>query len=173
METIRNSIPMPEVDTPLQKVLNPAYVDGYFDGSFMNFNDGRISGCISTVDGAAGLNTPEKVFYGLRMDYEQTPFKPTDEFVTVIRFTSSDTQNIKIPYGDNMPNPAGGNVSNMTPPFTGNGFTAATNGQIIPEFYTDGVSLQDGAQMFQITSRGEEKLIAIYNEDLMKFVRID
>ncbi len=99
--------------------------------------------------------------------------KPTDEFVTVIRFTSSDTQNIKIPYGDNMPNPAGGNVSKMTPPFTGNGFTAATNGEIVPEFYTDGVSLQDGAEMFQITSRGEEKLIAVYDEDLMKFVRVD
>ena len=71
-----------------------------------------------------------------------------------------------------MPNPTGGAVSSMTPPFTGNGFTSATNGQIIPEFYSDGVSLNNGAQMLEITSDGKEILKAVYNEDLKKFVSV-
>ena len=90
IEAIRNSVPMPDANTPLQKVLNPAYVDSYFDGSFVKFNDGKISGCITTVDGAAGMTNPEEIFYGLRMDYVNTPFNPTDDSVVAIKFTSND-----------------------------------------------------------------------------------
>jgi len=174
IEAIRNSVPMPDANTPLQKVLNPAYVDSYFDGSFVKFNDGKISGCITTVDGAAGMTNPEEIFYGLRMDYVNTPFNPTDDSVVAIKFTSNDVDNIIIPYGDSMPNPVGGNVSNIDPVLLREiGFTSATNGQIIPEFYTDGVAMKDGAQMVRITSSGEEQVIGVFNEDLMKFVPVD
>ena len=71
-----------------------------------------------------------------------------------------------------MPNPTGGKVSLMTPPFTGNGFTSATNGQIIPEFYSDGLSINNGAQMIEITSEGKEILKAVFDEDLKKFVPV-
>ena len=70
------------------KVINPAYVDSYLDGSFMNFNDGKINGCITTVEGASGLKTPRDFYEGLRLDYEGTPFSPLDSSATVIRFTS-------------------------------------------------------------------------------------
>ena len=72
------------------KVINPAYVDSYLDGSFMNFNDGKINGCITTVEGASGLKTPRDFYEGLRLDYEGTPFSPLDSSATVIRFTSND-----------------------------------------------------------------------------------
>ena len=172
LENIRKSVPIPNEKTPLQKVLNPAHVDGYLDGSFMNFNDGRIGGCITTVDDASGLKNPKEIFEGLRLDYDGTPFSPDDGSAMVIRFTSNEASNIKIPFGDGMPNPAGGKVSSMTPPFTGNGFTSATNGQIIPEFYSDGLSINNGAQMIEITSEGEEILKAVYDEDLKKFVPV-
>lgn len=38
----------------------------------------------------------------------------------------------------------------MIDPFTGNGFTSASNGQIIPEFFSDGLTLTNGAQMVNI-----------------------
>ena len=65
-----------------------------------------------------------------------------------------------------MPNPAGGNVSTMTPPFTGNGFTASSNGQVIPEFYSEGLNLNNGAKIIEITDAGDEILKAVYDEDL-------
>lgn len=72
-----------------------------------------------------------------------------------------------------MPNPTGGAVSSMAPPFTGNGFTSATNGQIIPEFYSDGVSLNNGAQMLEITSDGKEILKAIYDAKQGLFIPVN
>ncbi|MED4955927.1 hypothetical protein ABEO75_09545 [Paenibacillus macerans] len=172
MENIRNTVPTPGVNTSLQKVLNPSFVNGYLDGSFMNFNGGKIGGCITTVEDASGLTNPRIIYDGLRLDYPGTPFSPTDGATTVIRFTSEDASNIIIPYGDSMPNPAGGKVSTMTDPFTGNGFTSATNGQIIPEFYSDGLTLTDGAKMLEVTSDGKEVLKAVFDETLERFVPI-
>ena len=172
LENIRKNVPIPGEETLLQKVINPSYIDGYLDGSFMNFNDGKIGGCITTVHDVSELRNPKGLFEGLRLDYEGTPFSPADGSVTVIRFTSSEVSDIKIPFGEGMPNPTGGKVSLMTPPFTGNGFTSATNGQIIPEFYSDGLSINNGAQMIEITSEGKEILKAVFDEDLKKFVPV-
>nr|WP_090892126.1 hypothetical protein [Evansella caseinilytica] len=86
------------------------------------------------MEDASKLTNPEMIFDGLRLDYSGTPFSKTDNFNTVIRFTSEDVGNIKIPYGDSMPNPAGGKVSTMTDPFTGNGFTSAKNGKQFQNF---------------------------------------
>lgn len=124
----------------------------------MNFNGGKIGGCITTVEDASKLTNPEMIFDGLRLDYSGMLFCKTDNFNTVIRFTSEDVGNIKIPYGDSMPNPAGGKVSTMTDPFTGNGFTSAKNGKTIPEFYSDGLTLRDGAKMFESATRAKKFL---------------
>lgn len=173
LENIRKSVPFPDSTTPLQKVLNPSHVEGYLDGSFMNFNDGKIGGCITTVDDASGLKSPKGFYEGLRLDYDGTPFSPSDGSATIIRFTSNETSNIKIPFGEGMPEPTGGKVSSMAPPFTGNGFTSATNGQIIPEFYSDGLTINNGAQMIEITSEGKEILKAVYDAKQGLFVLVD
>lgn len=51
-----------------------------------------------------------------------------------------------------------------SPPFTGNGFTSATNGQVIPEFkcgkYLD---VYDGAELYEVGKDGKEVLRAIFN----------
>lgn len=138
----------------------------------MNFNDGKIGGCITTVDDASGLKSPKGFYEGLRLDYDGTPFSLSDGSATIIRFTSNETSNIKIPFGEGMPEPTGGKVSSMAPPFTGNGFTSATNGQIIPEFYSDGLIINNGAQMIEITSEGKEIVKAVYNEDLKRLVKV-
>ncbi len=173
MENIRKSVPVPNKDTPLQKVIDPQYISSYLDGSFVKFNEGKIKGCMTTVADVGELNTPKALFEGLRLDYPGTPFSPGDSSVTVIRFITDDVDNLIVPFGDAMPNPAGGKVSEMLPPFTGNGFTSALNGQIIPEFYSEGLSLKNGAQMIEITNGGKEILKAIYDGDLMRFISID
>jgi len=173
MANIRNVIPMPDKYTWLQKVINPKYIEGYLDGSFTKYGEGRISGCITTVDGAAGLKTPQVIYNAMRMDYPNSPFSIGDGSVTVIRFTSSEAGNIVIPYGNGMPNPVGGAVANMKPPFTGTGFTSSLNGHIVPEFYSNGLSLNHGALMYEITSDGKEILKAIFDNHQMKFVLVN
>ena len=169
MESIRNSIPLPTGQTVLQKVLNPNYVQGYYTGAYLSVNNGRITGCITTVEDASAMKTPQAIFNGLRLDYDGSPFSPMDEVVTAIRFTPDDTSKIIVPYADSMPHPSGGNVSNMTAPFTGHGFTSAQDGQIIPEFYTSGLSLTKGAVMVEIRKTGGVSVIAIYNNETGTF----
>lgn len=119
------------------------------------------------------MKNPNMIFYGLSMEYDGSPFTPDDDFVTAIHFTSKDADNIIILFGDSMPNPAGGKVSEMTPPFTGNGFTSASNGLIIPEFYSYGLSIDNGAQMVRITKEGNDVLIAIYDDKKQRFFPIE
>ena len=169
IENIRNSIPLPTSQTMLQKVLNPNYVQGYYTGAYLGVNDGRISGCITTVEDASAMKTPQAIFNGLRLDYDGSPFSPMDEVVTAIRFTPDDPSKIIVPYADSMPHPSGGYVSNMTAPFTGHGFTSAQDGQIIPEFYTSGLSLTKGAVMVEIRKSGGVSVIAVYNDETGTF----
>lgn len=59
-------------------------------------------------------------------------------------------------------------------PFTGNGFTKATNGQIIPEYKMfDFVKIEDGAQIIEIGKDGKETLKAIYDVDFGRFIPIE
>ncbi len=62
-------------------------------------------------------------------------------------------------------------IFSILPPFTGNGFTSAMNGQIIPEFYSEGLSLNDGAQMIEITN-GEPIVKAVYDSSKGKFIPV-
>ena len=55
-------------------------------------------------------------------------------------------------------------------PFTGNGFTESKK-FTIPEYRNDmRTSLQDGAELYEITNLGE-KLIGIYSAKLKKFTK--
>ena len=63
-----------------------------------------------------------------------TTYNPlADNSVGVIRYTTNEVSKVSIPYSKEM----GGTITEA-PPFTGNGFTKATNGEIIPEFKCDG-----------------------------------
>ena len=48
------------------------------------------------------------------------------------------------------------------PPFTGNGFTAARD-DIIPEYRIAGGSIQAGAEIWEINSVGQDRLIATFD----------
>lgn len=66
----------------------------------------------------------------------------------------------------------GGTVTEAAP-FTGNGFTKETNGEIIPEFKCDGfLEVADGAQLIEISENGTEILKAVYSETKGKFIPV-
>ena len=114
------------------------------------------------------LKNYDDIYNSLRLDYGGSEFNPaTDKCVGVIKFKTPDISEIEIPYSQAM----GGNAVGG-PPFTGNGFTAATNGQAIPEFLCNGrVALNDG-ELYMVTKDGAEILVAVYNKDLGRFVDI-
>lgn len=102
----------------------------------------------------------DNIYNGLRLNYPGSEYNPvTDDSLGVIRFTTGDASKISILYGTEM----GGNVEGEYP-FTGNGFTKATNGEIIPEFICDTyLNFSDGAQLIEINKDGTETLIAVYS----------
>jgi hypothetical protein len=169
LEKIRNSVPTPGADTPLQKIINPKYVDSYLNGGF-TASGRKIEGCVTTVESAAPLKSPKEIYEGLRLDYSGTPFGIADDSMVAIRFNSKDAANLKIPYGEGMPRPA--DIPKMEYPFTGNGFTASTNGHIVPEFYSsEGLSLNN-MQLVEIRSDGSEILRAVYDSGKNEFIQI-
>lgn len=109
-------------------------------------------------------------YNSLRLDYAGSVFDPSsDKALGVIRYTTSETTKISIAYGTEM----GGSITEAWP-FTGNGFTGATNGQIIPEYKCDGyLDVEDGAQLIEITKDGTEILRAVYNKIDKKFVPVE
>ena len=171
-ESIRNSIPSPDTGTKLQKVINPEYLQGYLDGSFKNYKEGKIGGCLTTVEDAACMTNPKEIYEGLNLKYEGSPFSSSDEKVYAIRFTSQDTnkENLVVPYGAGMPNPTPGEVQKYEEPFTGNGFLGSMNGMVIPEYYSDGLQMDNGAELVEIRSDGTPVIIGIYDKDEGRFL---
>jgi hypothetical protein len=172
MENIRNAVPMPDENTVLQKVINPNYVDSYFDNEYMKQYP-TITGYITTTEDVKNLNTPRELFDGLQLGYPNSPHSPDAEAIYVIQYTTSDVGNIQIPYGDDMPHPAGGKISRMTEPATGNGFIGIKDGSIRPEFYSMGQSMDDGAKLIRLWSDGQSEIIGTYDERTNVFKHID
>ena len=188
---IRNSIPDPTNDTVMQKVINPNYLDSYFEvqGQYSS----SVSGSLAKLSDVQDLKTYTEVYNGLRLDYKGTPFvNPGTDNATMyaIRFTSDETQNN---ITKSVVSEALGNA-NWEPPYTGTGFISSaekldftnfdginnfpaktvTNGnKCIPEYIAkNGVSLENGAEMYKITESGEEILYAVYDRTDRCFKKI-
>ena len=166
MKLIRESITMPSGDTILQKVIPQGDIAKYLDGSYSG-----VRGYITKAEDVKQLFNYDDIYNSLRLDYVGSAFNPiTDDCVGVIRFKTNDYIDIEIPYSPAM----GGNTIEK-PPFRGNGFTGAANGQVVPEFKvtaSKSLTLKDGAELYMITKDGTEKLLAIYNDQLEMFIDI-
>ncbi|WP_019038169.1 hypothetical protein [Psychroflexus tropicus] len=162
INAIRNSIPLPDGNTILQKVIPKADIKKYLDGTY-----NQISGFVTTAKDAKHLSTFEDVYYGMRLDYALNngikPFKLSDGSFGVIRYKTSTTDASvpKLPSVD-------GKV-----PYTGNGFTGGSNGKLgVPEWQTPYNTPIDGAELWEITSDGTETLRAIFNVNQNKFIAV-
>lgn len=165
LKMIRESIPMPDSNTLMQKVIPASDVQKYLDGTYT-----QIGGFVTRAEDVTQLKTYDDIYNSLRLDYPDTAYDIlSDDTLAVIRYNTNETSKIQIPYSSEM-----GGVTTGADPFTGNGFTKATNGQIIPEYkMSDFARIEDGAQLIEIGKDGKETLKAIYDVDFGRFVPIE
>lgn len=165
LKMIRESIPMPDSNTLMQKVIPASDVQKYLDGTYT-----QIGGLVTRAEDVTQLKTYDDIYNSLRLDYPDTAYDiVSDDTLAVIRYNTNETSKIQIPYSSEM-----GGVTTGADPFTGNGFTKATNGQIIPEYkMSDFARIEDGAQLIEIGKDGKETLKAIYDVDFGRFVPIE
>ncbi|PFL06537.1 WXG100 family type VII secretion target [Bacillus thuringiensis] len=169
MKKIRDSVPAPTQDTLLQKVISLDSVDNYLkETEYFN----SIGGCVAKMEDVKPIHSPKDVYESLRLDYEGTPYTTTSDYA-VIRFKTDDVEKMKIPYAQSFED-----STNMKPneyihfPQTGNGFTAAENGRIVPEYETswgDFMKPQSGAEIYSVINQ-EEKLVAVYHDRKQRFI---
>ncbi|WP_336712170.1 DNA/RNA non-specific endonuclease [Arthrobacter sp. USHLN218] len=186
LHDIRRSIPAPDTATVFQKVMDRGSADALFDAS--NPYRGGAMGYISRAEHTAGLRTPADIHDGLRLDYDNTPYRPDNsQPVYAVRFqgTADSIGNVRVPdgrmmdalHGPDAPHArrdAPDDYSTPSPhrdasPNTGHGFTSSTssNGDLIPEEATHrdigAVQYQKGAEMWEINGSGKETLTGVYN----------
>ncbi len=165
LKAIRESVPMPDTDTLMQKVIPAGDIEKYMDGTYT-----QVGGFVTRAEDVMQLKNYDDIYNSLRLDYPNTAYDIiSDDSLAVIRYTTSEPSKFDIPFSSEF-----GGVATGEAPFTGNGFTKATNGQIIPEYKCSSLTkIDDGAQLIEIGKDGTETVIAIYDVDFGRFIPID
>jgi hypothetical protein len=159
LANIRNALSKPNANTVMQKVITKNDIQKYLNGDYNN-----VGGFVSRATDAKHLETFEDLYHGLRLDYNKTTFFIEDGSCGVIRFKSSNSSNAIIP--------SGGTYDAWDYPFTATGFTSGKSGRLgVPEWHLQNrVDFSEGAEIWQVSNNGTEKLIATYDETLKKFI---
>ena len=184
VKAVRDSIPDPDNDTLLQKVVDEDTMKKYLGGEYKD-----VGGSIAKLSDVKDLKTYTQVYNGLRLDYYKTTFpNPGSENATMyaIRFTTDDAETMmqKSVRSDVL------NNAEWKPPYTGTGFLSSADEldfsnfnpetnypanvisegkQVIPEYIGirdangKALSLSKGAEMYKITESGEEILYAVFD----------
>lgn len=165
LKAIRESVPMPDANTLMQKVIPASNIAKYMDGTYT-----QVGGFVTRADDVKQLKNYDDIYNSLRLDYPDTAYNiASDDSLAIIRYTTSEPSKIDITFSSEF-----GGVATGEAPFTGNGFTKATNGQIIPEFKCSSLTkINDGAQLIEIGKDGTETVIAIYDVDFGRFIPVD
>ena len=162
LSSVRDDLPMPDGDTVMQKVVPADMADRYIMGGDPDFHVDSVRGAVTDAADTAHLGTPQQIHDGLRLDYEGSPYSPDDASTHVIRF-QSDTPDFEVPRHSDLG--GSGQFDDWGDPFTGNGFTKAGD-DIIPEYATgpDGVTMRDGAEMWETLDDGTQRLVAVLRD---------
>jgi hypothetical protein len=151
LKAIRDSLTYPVNGARIQKVIKLEDMENYLDGTF----DPDVFGSQAVLSDVDNLQTAADLIEGLRLDYPGGFQGLTT--VAVLVWFQDNTFTMLPPY-----RAANGGDSTGSYPFTGNGFTATTRGNAIPEWIlpSTGVSLQDGSQLFTVDNQGNRTLRA-------------
>ena len=155
LRNFRNAVNFPDETTLMQKVIPLQDVALYMNNTY----GGTVGGFLNVAADTKWLHTQYDIYYGLRLDYPGTKFLPNGAGYAVIRFTSSQTQQLAIPYCQEM----GGTYAHAWPN-TGGGFTSSTLGEGgFPEYTFTGYYPPDqGGEIYEVTPQGNEILRATY-----------
>jgi hypothetical protein len=164
IDAIRDAIPIPNGNTILQKVFPKADIQKYLTGP-NPYN--QIGGFVSTAQDSKHLNTFDDIYHGMRLDYTTNngiqPFKLSDGSCGVIRYKTANP-NLTVP---KLPTETG------ALPYTGNGFTGGNNGRLgVPEWKSPYNTPNDGAELWEVFSNGDEVLKAKFSTTLNKFILV-
>ena len=167
LNDLRDQIPTPEAGTPMQKVITEQQFDDYVMGhsdTNRHFQVDGVGGSVTRMEDTAHLSTPQSLHDNLRLDYDNTTFHAHDETTRVLRF-EPDGDNFVVPRNADMDPGVGSTMyDDWNDPFTGNGFTKAGD-DVIPEFQVDGgVTMRDGAEVWETLPDGNQRLVAVLRD---------
>ncbi|MEN4475850.1 toxin glutamine deamidase domain-containing protein [Mycolicibacterium cosmeticum] len=146
----------------LQKVIDSRQADSRLDDGPKRYPPDATGGSVSVARDTHELNTPDRIYDGLALEYEDTPFHPQKP-VVAMRFTVDDGVPIHLP--DEQLSQLTGYGPSFDPgypyPFTGTGFTASESFTVPEYFLPAGTTMNPGAEMYRIATDGSEELIAV------------
>ena len=156
LNSIRFKQLKPSPDILVQKVIPAKDIENYISGKYK-----ALKGFISICADVKQLVAPADFYYGLRLDYKNSPYCPDDKSVGIIRFRAVNITSAIIPR-----TPENGGEFTDSYPFGGAGFTTGSQGRSgTPEWVLKEFAVLEEAQIFEIFSDGSEKIRAVYNKE--------
>jgi hypothetical protein len=148
--------------TVMQKTLPPDQVDYYLERGY-----DRVGGFVHRATEVEHLRTPGELFGALGLSYDASPHQPDAKEAFVLRWPAYRPSLYRIPYGgqnEQALRAMDGWVIERAP-FRGNGFAPGEGRDVIAEFKVDSVRLPHGSQLWRIDADGNERMIAIFDND--------
>lgn len=163
LRKFRECLNRPDSTILLQKVISLKDLPFYED----NVKGGVVGGFVAVAADVKTLKSLKDIYYGLRLDYDGTAFNLDDEGYAVIRFYSSYTDNLYIPFGPELGGPQPHDWPN-----TGGGFTSSTLGKGgYPEWvFKNRNHPKEGAEIYVIDAKGHETLSSVFENG--KWVKV-
>ena len=166
LKNIRESVPSVKSKTILQKTIPEADIIKYTGGSYT-----EIGGYTARAADVHQIKAYDDVVESSRLEYVTAsghrPYPEDGDTYGMIRFKSSEIDNLDIPYGERF-----GGYNKDGAPCTQNGFTGGRNDSVVPEYrFKDYNPPQDGAELYKVVN-GKEELVAVYDARREKFTSI-
>jgi hypothetical protein len=155
-----------EPGTPMQRVINQDQVDDYLRGNSStnpHFQTDQTFGFTSRAEDVDQLHTPREMHDKLGLDYDNTPYSPSDPDIHVLRYDQTDPSGLTVPRHSDLGGDGRFDADAVDPdnPFTGNGYTSGG----IPEFRTDTpTTMPEGSQIWRMDSSGGQELVAVLTD---------
>lgn len=171
IQDIRNSVPRPDKNTILIKNFPEKDIKKYLEGEYTS-----VKGFIAKAEDSSHIHDYFHVRESMRLDYSYyddytekvvKPYPENGDSYGYIEFKAKNpgmlsSEHLEIPYGHKMEKPYSGWEYNEWP-WTGNGFTASRNDEVIPEWTLNKfIDLREGAKLHKVVN-GKDEVIAIFN----------
>ena len=165
MKAIREAVPKIDANTYIQKTIPASDIDKYIG------EDGwsTIGGYVARYDDVSHIKGYDNVVESSRLDYVTgdgvRPYTEGGDTYGYIKFKTEEIDKISIPYGKDF-----GGMNTDGPPCTLNGFTAARNGEVVPEWTLDArITPNEGAELHKVVN-GKDTVVAIFDGE--HFVKV-
>lgn len=157
MKAIREAIPKIDNNTIIQKTIPEGDIEGYMSKGW-----NQIGGYVAKYDDVSHIKNYDDVVESFRLDYVTgdgiRPYPEGGNQYGYIKFKTKAADEISIPYGEIF-----GGTNTDGAPCTLNGFTAARNGGIVPEWILDNrVTPVKGSELHKVIN-GKDTVIGIFD----------